>query len=182
MTATQEETDAGAADSGEAEGGVAAATTTGERFVRVLPFAVVPLVVLGVLPALVRRLTGATTPHDDAVGHAGNLAIAAGTALAAWSIAELVRGGSSPAPYDPPDDLVATGPYYFSRNPMYVAALAVLFGQALRYRSLALVGYALAVAALFDRTVRRYEESRLRAQLGPAYDDYRRAVPRWLLR
>ena len=151
MTTTQEESDPSGPGGGDGHGDghgddapAASATTPGERCVRLLPFTVVPLLVLGVLPALLRRLVGATTPHDDAVGRAGNLAIAAGTALAAWSIAELLRGGSSPAPYDAAEDLVATGPYHFSRNPMYVAVLAVVLGQALRYRSLALVGYALA--------------------------------------
>lgn len=77
-----------------------------------------------------------------------------------------------------PDRIVTTGPYAWSRNPMYAGHLIFLAGLAVAS------GSPIAVAALvghvpwFVRRVRRDEE-RLRARFGAAYDDYAARVPRW---
>lgn len=51
----------------------------------------------------------------------------AGAVVAALCIATFVtRGRGTPAPFDPPRDFVASGPYRYVRNPMYVGAAAVI--------------------------------------------------------
>lgn len=78
-----------------------------------------------------------------------------------------------------PEQLVTSGPYRFTRNPMYLGHLVFLSGLALTTRSpvaaLAVVGH----LPWFDARVRR-DERRLRDRFGPAYDDYCAQVPRWL--
>src|SRR5262245_33295566 len=60
-----------------------------------------------------------------------------GTAVLMWCVREFfVRGKGTLAPWDPPRQLVATGPYKWSRNPMYVAVSLVLIGWALGFRSI----------------------------------------------
>lgn len=70
------------------------------------------------------------------------IAIAVGVAflLHAFALFALHRG--TPAPVAPTDTLVVTGVYRFVRNPMYLAVLAIILGQALLFGSWWLVAYA----------------------------------------
>jgi protein-S-isoprenylcysteine O-methyltransferase Ste14 len=78
--------------------------------------------------------------------------------------------------------VVATGPYRWVRNPIYLAALLVVLGQAWLFMSLPLVAYAGAMALCCHLFVIGYEEPTLRRRFGSAYLDYRNAVPRWVPR
>ncbi len=109
--------------------------------------------------------------------------IAGGAAIylrCAWDFA--VSGRGTPAPIDPPRTLVARGLYRYVRNPMYVGVLTVLFGETLFFRSGALAVAALGIAIFFNLFVMRVEEPILARQFGASYDEYRRAVPRWIPR
>ena len=55
-------------------------------------------------------------------------------------------GQGTPAPFDPPRQLVVSGPYRYSRNPMYNGAGIMVFGAALFYQSLALFSYGIALS------------------------------------
>lgn len=93
-----------------------------------------------------------------------------------------VRGKGTPAPFDAPREFVAIGPYRYVRNPMYVGASMMLAGYGLYAGSpsvLLLVAGGLALAHTF---VILYEEPTLRKTFGQTYDDYCRAVRRWLPR
>ena len=80
-----------------------------------------------------------------------------------------LEGRGTPAPVVPPEQLVVTGLYRHVRNPMYVAVLLMIAGQALLFGSLALVVYA-AVAWLACHTfVLLYEEPTLRRSFGASY-------------
>jgi protein-S-isoprenylcysteine O-methyltransferase Ste14 len=107
--------------------------------------------------------------------------IAAGIAVYLWCAVDFVRRGhGTPAPIVAPRSLVVTGPYLWVRNPMYVAVLAILLGEALWTRSLKLTGYGVIVGLLFQAFVVLHEERALLSRFGEQYEDYRRAVPRWL--
>jgi protein-S-isoprenylcysteine O-methyltransferase Ste14 len=93
-----------------------------------------------------------------------------------------VRGRGTPNPADPPRALVVDGLYRFVRNPMYVAIVTSLLGQAAMFRSSAVVWYAAIVAAAFHLRVVLYEEPTLTELFGDSYTDYRRRVPRWIPR
>ena len=75
---------------------------------------------------------------------------------------------------------VAPGLYRFSRNPMYVGVLLVVFGQSVLFASPRLAAYFCAVAIFFHLIVVFAEEPHLRATRGASYEMYCRAVPRWL--
>jgi protein-S-isoprenylcysteine O-methyltransferase Ste14 len=68
------------------------------------------------------------------------------------------------------------------RNPIYIAALLVVLGQAWLLRSLPVLAYAGAMAAFCHLFVTGYEERRLGRRFGRAYREYRRTVPRWIPR
>lgn len=74
------------------------------------------------------------------------------------------------------------GAYRFVRNPMYLAVLAIILGQALLFGRAVLLLYAAAFAAAVLAFVRGYEEPTLSRRYGAEYESYRRAVPAWLPR
>jgi protein-S-isoprenylcysteine O-methyltransferase Ste14 len=109
--------------------------------------------------------------------------IAAGAALyfwCAWNFATV--GGGTPGPWDAPRRVVARGPYRWVRNPIYLAALLVVLGEAWLFTSPRLLAYAAVMAACFHLFVTGYEERTLTRRFGPDYLAYRRAVPRWIPR
>lgn len=90
-----------------------------------------------------------------------------------------IDGLGTPAPVAPTEHLVVTGLYRHVRNPMYVAVVALIVGQAMLFVDPALLLYAVAIAAVSVGFVRAYEEPTLQRQFGPEYDAYRSAVPGW---
>jgi protein-S-isoprenylcysteine O-methyltransferase Ste14 len=74
---------------------------------------------------------------------------------------------------------VVRGLYRYVRNPMYLAVLAAIVGQALALGQVVLLPYAAVVAAAFVAFVHWYEEPTLARQFGDRYQAYRRAVPGW---
>src|SRR5215218_8292491 len=91
----------------------------------------------------------------------------------------VVEGLGTPAPIAAPERLVVGGLYRYVRNPMYVAILAVIVGQALLLGQLGLLLYAAALWLISAAFVRWYEEPTLRRRFGADYEAYRRAVPAW---
>jgi protein-S-isoprenylcysteine O-methyltransferase Ste14 len=91
----------------------------------------------------------------------------------------VVEGFGTPAPVAAPERLVVGGVYRYVRNPMYVAVLAVIVGQALLLGQLDLLLYAAAIWLIAAAFVRWYEEPTLTRRFGADYEAYRRAVPAW---
>jgi protein-S-isoprenylcysteine O-methyltransferase Ste14 len=91
-----------------------------------------------------------------------------------------VAGRGTLAPWAPPTSLVATGPYKWSRNPMYVAVLLILTGWAIGFQSWDMALYAVVVAVVFHVRVVLHEEPWLARTFGDVWTQYRAQVPRWL--
>jgi len=90
-----------------------------------------------------------------------------------------IKGRGTPAPVMPPKRLVVTGLYRYVRNPMYVAVLSLVIGQALLFGSRRLLAYAALVWVTVHLWVLVYEEPDLRARFGEDYAAYTAAVRRW---
>jgi protein-S-isoprenylcysteine O-methyltransferase Ste14 len=113
----------------------------------------------------------------------GSLPLLAGVALYLWCAGAFTFiGKGTPAPIDAPVFLVKAGPYQWVRNPMYLGVLAIIVGQAILFRSVALIGYALVVWVIVHLFVVSVEEPSLRRQFGESYEAYLRDAPRWLPR
>jgi protein-S-isoprenylcysteine O-methyltransferase Ste14 len=113
----------------------------------------------------------------------GAALVAAGLAVLLDSFARFaLRGLGTPAPVAPPTRLVVTGLYRHVRNPMYVAVLSAVVGQALVLGDVKLLGYALLVWLAFHLFVVGYEEPKLRRTFGEEYELFLRNVPRWIPR
>jgi protein-S-isoprenylcysteine O-methyltransferase Ste14 len=75
--------------------------------------------------------------------------------------------------------LLRHGPYAFSRNPMYLFELTLMFGWVIFYGSVAvLIAFGIACAVLNFINV-PLEERALQARFGEVYLEYQRSVPRW---
>jgi protein-S-isoprenylcysteine O-methyltransferase Ste14 len=109
--------------------------------------------------------------------------IAAGTALYVWCVWNFAAvGRGTPGPWDAPSRFVAAGPYRWVRNPIYIAAVLIVSGEAWLFMSPRLLVYAATMAVFFHLFVTGYEERTLRRRFGRTYLEYRRTVPRWILR
>jgi len=92
----------------------------------------------------------------------------------------IVRGGRNRRVYA--EDLVTDGIYSHTRNPMYVGNLLILAGLAVASNSWIVVLVAIPLAVLVYVSIVAAEENFLRGKFGPGYDEYARAVPRWLIK
>jgi protein-S-isoprenylcysteine O-methyltransferase Ste14 len=146
-------------------------------------FVLAPGVVAGLLPWW---LTGWRVRHPQPswflapLRVAGGVLIAAGVVVLVHAFVRFVaEGAGTPAPVAPTQQLVVGGLYRYVRNPMYLAVVATIVGQALALGQPALLGYAAAAGAAMAAFVHGYEEPTLHRQFGAQYQAYRRAVPAW---
>jgi protein-S-isoprenylcysteine O-methyltransferase Ste14 len=142
-------------------------------------FLLAPGVVAGAIPWWITRWRVGV---DDAwpVQAAGAVLFIAGAIVLVSAFVRFVTEGiGTPAPVAPTARLVMGGLYRFVRNPMYLAVLGAIVGQALLFGRPALLGYGVIVAIAFVVFVRFYEEPTLLRTFGDEYEEYRRAVPGW---
>ena len=128
-------------------------------------------------------LTPGYAPLPFALGffrYVGVLFIGIGGALYVWCLWHFtVSGRGTPVPIDPAEALVVQGPYRWVRNPMYVAVVTVLLGEALLFEARLLLVYAAGVFTAFYLFILLYEEPTLRRQFGDGYRRYCNDVSRW---
>ncbi len=144
-------------------------------------FAVAPGIVAGFVPWWLTawRMSPVWLP----LRIVGALLTATGAAFLLHAFARFVtEGRGTPAPVAPTERLVTGGAYRYVRNPMYLAVLAAILGQALLLGQPVLLIYAAVVGVAVVSFVVGYEEPTLRKRYGAEYEAYRRAVPGWLPR
>lgn len=145
-------------------------------------FIAAPGVVAGLAPWLLsEHYSVPLAPWPLVITGATLIAISLGVLLHAFARFAL-EGLGTPAPIAPTDRLVVGGIYRHVRNPMYVAVLSIILGQALIFASWQLAAYAAIMGATMATFVRVYEEPVLLRQYGDAYEAYRANVPGWLPR
>jgi protein-S-isoprenylcysteine O-methyltransferase Ste14 len=129
---------------------------------------------------------------DWTIRHAaGWIPVALGAMLYIWCVAQfLMRGRGTPNIFfarhfgfligREPLRLVHDSIYRYSRNPMYVGVLTIVFGEALLFGSWNLLIYAFGLCGWFHLVVVLIEEPHLRRTRGEAYLQYCRETPRWI--
>lgn len=142
-----------------------------------------PGTVAGLVPWLLTRWRASDPPPPLPVRGLGALLVLGGAFVLLHSFARFVVDGlGTPARVAPTRRLVVTGWYRHVRNPMYVAIVTVVLGQAALLGRAVLLAYALATWVVPAGFVRLYEEPTLARTYGEEYEHYRRAVPAWLPR
>lgn len=147
-------------------------------------FFVAPGIVAGALPlALANRSWPPAVAGGFPGAPFGVLLIAAGLAVLLTAFAQFaLQGRGTPAPVAPTATLVVGGLYRWVRNPMYVAVLTIILGQALLFANLGILIYAAVIFITVHAFVVAYEEPTLRETYGAQYDTYARHVRRWIPR
>lgn len=114
----------------------------------------------------------------------GGVLVAAGLALGGVGIATFRRAGTTVDPVHPSaaSTVVTHGVFALTRNPMYVGLAAALAGWAVCLASPPALLGPVAFILFTNRFQIVPEERALEAKFGQAYVDYRRRVPRWLLK
>jgi protein-S-isoprenylcysteine O-methyltransferase Ste14 len=104
--------------------------------------------------------------------------------IGAWIIISarrmMLRAGTAIRPTIPTTALVTTGPFRFTRNPLYVGATLIYVGIAVAARSLWAIALLLVVLAVMQRGVIDREEHYLERKFGADYVRCKERVRRWI--
>jgi protein-S-isoprenylcysteine O-methyltransferase Ste14 len=135
-----------------------------------------------IIPHWLARSDQQSLPIDSRVSRwVGSVSVISGVLLyfhTAWRFSDEGRG--TPLPVDEPEKLVTGGIYTYLRNPMYVAVLLCIGGQALLYKSIYVLGYGLVLWLVSHTWILKYEEPHLTEKHGEIYEQYCERVPRWV--
>jgi protein-S-isoprenylcysteine O-methyltransferase Ste14 len=120
------------------------------------------------LPILARYMLG------------GLIVVGAIVALGLWPVILFKRSGEDPNPWKPTSQIVQSGPFRYSRNPMYLQLVLVCIGFALMLGNLWILLLTPLAAFVLQRYAILPEERYLEAKFGEEYLRYKRRVRRWI--
>ena len=161
---------------------------TGTRRVRTV-LTPVGLVVFGVFTALfvvaallVDRLFGLPGLLPEGTRLPVSLPLGTiGIAVTAWSAIHFLRVRGTPVPFNPPPEVVDTGPYRYVRNPMVTGVFLLLFGIGFAVDSISLVCFFAPLYVLAHAwELKKIEEPELERRLGERYVEYRDRTPMFI--
>ena len=119
-------------------------------------------------------------PEDWPAGLVGAVVFVLALVLAIWAIDTMTRAGTNVPTNRPTTAIVESGPYRFTRNPIYLGMFGGLIGLGIAFDN----PWLLLLMALFALVIRygvvAREEAYLERMFGDAYRGYRRRVRRWL--
>jgi protein-S-isoprenylcysteine O-methyltransferase Ste14 len=101
-------------------------------------------------------------------------------ALGVWAIVTIRKAGTQVETYKPTTAIVASGPYRFMRNPIYLGMMLGLFGLAIALDSLWLLALLVPFYLVIRYGVVAREEAYLERKFGDVYLAYKSRVRRWL--
>src|SRR5262249_45989759 len=110
----------------------------------------------------------------------GVLFVAVAIALFSYSVAKFRAAGTPVPARRPTMVIVRTGPYNFSRNPIYLAFSVFQLGIAIWINSVWLLATLVGAVSLIHYVVIPREEQYLERKFGAQYLDYKASVRRWL--
>jgi len=110
----------------------------------------------------------------------GLLVVALGEGVRLWAVHHI--GAISRTRSDRLGPLIATGPFAYVRNPLYLGNILLWAGFSISARLLWLTPIILILLALEYHAIVRWEERLLTERIGEPYADYVAGVPRWVPR
>lgn len=110
----------------------------------------------------------------------GFLLFGTGVALMIWAAGTMMRARTTVMPGRRPDALVTTGPFAFSRNPIYLGDVLVMASLMLALDAVAGLILLPGFVILLDRLFARREEVMIAAAYGADFRRYRERVRRWV--
>lgn len=158
-----------------------------ERVIEIATYIMVFLAMWIISPWIGKLLDQLYYPHPKLFSNSlllllvsGMIAIL-GFGLAMWTIVIFKTiGKGTPNPKVPPTEMVISGPYKYSRNPMAFGGFLFLLGESGIYQSPSLAGLAVLFAVILYLNTVYIEEPQLRKRFGQPYEKYCETVPRFL--
>ncbi len=111
---------------------------------------------------------------------AAAVATAIGIGVMAAAIGLFRRTGQDPKPWESTPEIISTGVYRFTRNPMYAGMALLQAGIGLALASAWIIALVPVVLAVVYATAVRHEEAYLEEKFGAAYLSYKSSVRRWI--
>jgi protein-S-isoprenylcysteine O-methyltransferase Ste14 len=147
-----------------------------------------PPPLLPIITIVAGHLLGRLVPILDAYDLAapgrywvgGLITAAAVLLLGVWPIRQFIKTGQDVKPWTPTPEIVVTGPYRFTRNPMYLMMVIVCIGFAIILSDAWTVILTPVCGYLIYRVAIRHEEVYLEGKFGDSYRDYKARVRRWI--
>jgi protein-S-isoprenylcysteine O-methyltransferase Ste14 len=116
----------------------------------------------------------------DGLKALGAVLVGAAILLDVFSLMQFRTHHTTVLPHAGASALITSGPYAFSRNPIYLGNTLLVLGVGLLLGAPWLMLAAFGGAGLTEPLAIRREEQHLALKFGPAWEDYRRRTPRWL--
>lgn len=146
--------------------------------VRVMP----PLVFLGYLigTLVLNWYVPFPTPWVTPLRVVGGLAVIAGFLLSGSALSQMAKVHTSPDPHQPVTALVTSGPYRFTRNPIYLGFFLIYLGFTLLAGTLWGLIASPFLLLTITIVVIHAEETYLDGKFGEQYKEYRSRVRQWI--
>ena len=103
-----------------------------------------------------------------------------GITVAIWADQLFKRKKTTVKPFEESSVLVTKGPFRFSRHPMYLGFVLVLFGLALGLGNVIVFLSPIAMFIVFELLFIPHEEKSLEETFGKDYLEYKKRVRKWL--
>ena len=137
------------------------------------------LLCLGLM-LLLRWLWPITLVFPNSWRWLGLAPIVIGLITGAMGALQFIKAKTNIRPFREADKLVTTGPFRYTRNPMYLGLVLCLLGAWILLRVLSPVLGVAVFLVVADRWYIRVEERMLRQKFGYDFEDYCAGVRRWL--
>src|SRR6516225_7527587 len=119
-------------------------------------------------------------PVGSPAGWLGGMVFVLALGLFACAIVTITRAGSNVPTNLPTTTIVESGPYHFTRNPIYLGMFLSVIGVAIAFDNLWLLMMLVPFALVVRYGVVAREEAYLERKFGDVYRGYRSRVRRWL--
>lgn len=146
------------------------------------PFCLPPQIAFSalVIGSLLHALLPTNWRIIPAIPFVGILLLSVGAVLAVWALV-IFRNQRTPVyPTTTPTTLVTSGPFKFTRNPMYLGISFILIALVFLLGSLPMLVAPVLFLLVMNLYYLPFEEAKMEKLFGEAYADYRQRVRRWL--
>jgi protein-S-isoprenylcysteine O-methyltransferase Ste14 len=120
------------------------------------------------------------SPFSDLLVAIGGMMIAAALFIDFKAMRTMANAKTTIMPNKGSDHLVTSGPFSFSRNPIYLANTMITIGVGLMFGILWFIPLAIIAALVTQELAIKREEAHLDARFGKAFRDYAKKVRRWI--
>lgn len=142
--------------------------------------AIVTIIAGYVLGRFLPLLPESPLPTPDRYWIGGLVCLAAVLVLLVWPARQFQQTGQDPKPWTPTPEIVVSGMYRYTRNPMYLGMLVFCLGFAVILSEVWVLILTPVCGWLIFLTAIRHEETYLEEKFGESYRAYKETVRRWI--